>query len=111
MYRKDGARELRSNQTEAEKILWEALRNRKLIYMKFRRQFPIERYFVDFFCFEKNLIIELDGEIHSFGDNAEYDLIRQTDLENMGYKVLRFKNYEVLNNLDHVLATIKKRIR
>lgn len=75
------ARLLRKQSTKAEKILWNELRNRKFNNLKIRRQHPIEKYVVDFFCYEKKLIIEVDGEIHDNYNQIEYDTIRQTGLK------------------------------
>lgn len=102
------ARDLRSRQTDAENILWTALRNRKLNGMKFRRQHPIAglAYVVDFLCYECKLAIELDGGIHTA--QVEADTIRQQNIEEHGYKVIRFTNQQIINNLVDVLTTILK---
>ncbi len=97
------SRQLRKNATEAEKIVWRCLRNRQLQY-KFIRQFNVDdKYIVDFVCLEKRLIIELDGGQHS--DCAE-DRLRDAYLQDKGYKVLRFWNNDVLNNLEGCLQVI-----
>lgn len=106
-YQKEKARALRKSETAAEKKLWNALRNKKAGNFKFRRQHPIGYYIVDFYCDEMNLIIEIDGSIHDEEDIREYDKIRQEQLENIGYKFLRFRNNDVMNSLDGVLAEIK----
>src|ERR1051326_527271 len=82
------ARRLRRNQTDAERILWLRLRDRRLNGLKFRRQVPIDRYVVDFFCADARLIIELDGGQHATADETN----RTRVLEAMGYLVLRFWN-------------------
>ncbi len=105
-YQKEKARALRKRETAAEKKLWNALRNKKTGDFKFRRQHPIGYYIVDFYCNEKYLIIEIDGSIHDEEDNKEYDRIRQEQLENIGYKFLRFSNNDVINSLDKVLGEI-----
>lgn len=97
------ARNLRSNQTDAEKHLWSFLRNRRLQGHKFYRQYPIFPYFVDFLCRDKKLVIEIDGGQHS--DNQK-DLNRTKYLEEKGYNVVRFWNNEVLNNTEGVLIQI-----
>ena len=108
------ARELRKNQTPAEKLLWANLRNRRLAGHKFLRQHPIaylgynnyHRYFiVDFYCAEKKLVIELDGKIHDF--QKEYDENREAILTDLGLKVIRFKNEE-LEDIRNVLDKIKE---
>jgi very-short-patch-repair endonuclease len=98
------ARKLRHNMTPAEFKLWGTLRNRQLLDLKFRRQQPIGRYIVDFVCFEKKLVIELDGSQHL--DNEYIDNQRTEELNKNGFEVLRFTNNEVLNELDAVFEEI-----
>jgi len=105
-YQVEKARTLRKKGTKAEKILWEALRNRKVKNLKFRRQHPLSNYIADFCCEEKRLIIEIDGSIHDIEENKEYDGIRQDELENAGYTIIRFKNDDVLKNLPYVIRKI-----
>jgi len=105
-YQKEKARALRKRETPAEKKLWSALRNKKAGNFKFRRQHPIGYYIVDFYCNKKYLIIEMDGSIHEEEDNKEYDRIRQEQLENIGYRFLRFSNSDVMNSLDKVVGEI-----
>jgi very-short-patch-repair endonuclease len=97
-------RELRRNQTEAEKRIWKHLRNRQLEEFKFYRQVQIGNYVVDFVCRDLDLIIEIDGGQHC---ENNYDLKRTKDLESFGYKVIRFWNNEVLENTEGVLEVIK----
>jgi very-short-patch-repair endonuclease len=93
---------LRKNQTDAERVLWLRLRDRRLNGLKFRRRVPIDRYVVDFFCADAHLVIEVDG-----GQNANADETNRTKvLAAMGYLVLRFWNNEVHENIDGVLETI-----
>ena len=98
------ARKLRKHQTDAELLLWQHLRNRQLQGYKFRRQFPIGQYIVDFVCLSQKLIIELDGSQHM--NNAVYDIRRTQFLESYGYKVVRFWNNDVLANADSVLDAL-----
>ena len=98
------SRELRQNQTSVEKIMWEILRNRKLNNLKFRRQYAFGRYIADFYCFEKNLVIELDWEIHK--DRIEYDKIRDEIISKNRVKILRFENSEIDNNIEKVIKEI-----
>jgi very-short-patch-repair endonuclease len=100
------ARTLRQCETPAEQILWEALRNRRLDGLKFRRQHPIAgtAYVADFLCYEHRLIIELDGDIHNF--QQEQDSIRQANIEANDYIVLRFRNEQVTGALEQVLIEI-----
>jgi very-short-patch-repair endonuclease len=100
----DFARRLRRNQTDAERVLWLRLRDRRLAGWKFKRQVPIDRYIVDFFCADGKLIIEIDGGQHE--QRRERDGNRTAALEAMGYLVLRFWNNEVLQNTSGVLETI-----
>ncbi len=98
------AREMRHDPTLAEDRLWEEIRNRKLCDAKFRPQQPIECYIVDFFCKEASLIVEVDGDIHE--TQREDDAIRQTRLEALGLRVLRFSNEQVLAEIKGVLEVI-----
>jgi very-short-patch-repair endonuclease len=98
------ARQLRRNQTEAEKALWMALRHRQLNQLKFRRQVPIGRYIVDFICFENRLVIELDGGQHA--DAEKYDEERTKWLKSQGFVVVRFWNNDVMSNMEGVLMRI-----
>jgi very-short-patch-repair endonuclease len=102
------ARQLRCNQSEAEGKLWINLWKRNLNGVKFRRQQPIGKYIVDFISFEKKLIIEIDGGQHNEAPVIQQDLQRTTWLESEGYRVLRFWNNDVLENLDGVLEKIKE---
>ena len=102
------AREMRKSMTEAEKILWSSLRGKKLNGYKFRRQHPISQYIADFYCHEKRLIIEVDGGIHMKTDIKENDENRTVELYMFGITVIRFRNDEVLNDLESVLNEIKK---
>ena len=97
--------ELRINQTEAERRLWIKIR-REQMGVKFRRQFNIDYYIVDFYCHELKLIIELDGYIHGEEENKKKDQIRQNYLEQKGYKVLRYRNEQIRYEMDNVLDSI-----
>jgi len=98
------ARQLRVNQTDAEIVLWNRIRNRQIEEHKFVRQEPICDYICDFVCREKRIIIEVDGGQHS---ESAADAIRDRRLATEGFKVLRFWNNEVLGNLEGVLITIQ----
>lgn len=97
------AKALRTNQTDAELKIWQALRAGRLMQFKFKRQVPIENFIVDFVCFERRLILEIDGGQHM---TCEKDMVRDGTLNIMGFKVLRFWNNDVLQNFDGVLAVI-----
>ncbi len=99
------ARELRRDMTPAEKVLWERLRDRRLDGLKFRRQHPLGPFVTDFYCAECRLVVELDGDIHDL--QPERDAARTEQFEQYGYRVIRFRNEQVLNDLDTVLAAIK----
>lgn len=96
------ARDLRRNATQAERLLWQHLRNRQLRGFKFRQQATVGPFVADFLCAEKRLIVELDGGQH--GD--EIDARRTAVLNNLGYHVIRFWNHEVNANLDGVMQAI-----
>ena len=100
------ARVLRKNQTEPEAILWKRLRNRQLLGYKFRRQHVINDYIVDFFCREKQLVIEIDGPYHDDPIQNGLDKNREQTLIENGYYLLRFRNEEVLDNPAEVIENI-----
>jgi very-short-patch-repair endonuclease len=100
------AKELRKNMTDAERKLWAQLRNRRLQGFKFRRQQPLGKYIVDFVCFEKKLVIELDGGQHQ--EQQDYDAQRTEWLQTQGFRVLRFWNHQVLTETGAVLQAIWK---
>jgi len=100
------AEELRKHMTKAELILWEELRNKKLLGLKFRRQHPISRFIADFYCHKHKLVIELDGEIHLKNYVAINDKKREDEIKSLGITVLRFKNNEIINHLESVLQQI-----
>lgn len=100
-------RELRKEQTSEEKILWQAVRNRKLGF-KFRRQYSVGGYILDFYCPEIKLAIELDGSQHFEKENLLYDQDRTNFLQILGCTILRFKNKEINENLKEVLSKIMK---
>ena len=104
------ARLLRQKMTRAEEILWQELRNKKLRGVKFRRQMPLVfgnyHFIVDFYCASRKLVIEIDGEAHNERGAKEYDVAREDILKTAGYKVIRFKNENVLFAIDKVLDKI-----
>ena len=111
----DLCRELRKKQTPAEQLLWEQLRNRKLLDKKFLRQHPIcvysafgkSLYYIpDFYCHEAKLVIEADGPVHLF--KKQYDKNRDEVLTGLGLTILRFTNENIINDLDGVLNVIGK---
>jgi very-short-patch-repair endonuclease len=103
------AREMRHPQTPAEATLWRVLRNRNLEY-KFRRQHPIDRFIIDFYCAKAKLCIEIDGASHLEPEQAEYDLVRSEFLEELGYQVIRFTNDDVRYNINVVVDEITRTV-
>ena len=106
----DKAKKLRKNQTPQEIIVWSKLRNRGFKNLKFRRQYPIGKYVVDFICLDKKIIIELDGWQHKKERQERYDEKRNEFLEKLGFRMLRFWNNEVNSNLDGVFLKIEEAI-
>ncbi len=104
------ARELRRTQTSYEALLWQLLRNRRFLNLKFRRQRPFGRYYLDFFCEELNLVIELDGVQHLDERNVAHDTERTKFLESRGLTVLRIGNEE-LDDLNQATIRIDRAIR
>ena len=101
---KERARQLRRDQTDAEKKLWARLRSRQLNGCKFRRQFVNGSFITDFCCFEQRLVVELDGGQHA--DQSDADRRRSDFLLSRGYRVLRFWDNEAMENIDSVLEQI-----
>ena len=104
----DFARSLRRDETFAEKRLWEQLRGRKLGGLKFVRQAAIGPYVVDFLCREHRFIIEVDGATHSTERELEKDAERTSHLAELGHRIVRFQNEEILHGLDGVLVRIRE---
>ena len=103
---RDRARELRQRQTPAELALWVILRERRLEGLKFRRQYPIGIFIVDFCCRERKLIVELDGDVHDTNTQQAWDENRDAYLQQRGFKVLRFRNEMVFDEPDRVLQQL-----
>lgn len=104
------ARELRKNLTPQERKLWNILRNNQFHNLEFRRQHPIGNYIVDFICRSKKLIIEIDGGQHNKDFNIQYDKQRTIFFEKLGFKVIRFWNNDIDNNIDGVIWELEKYI-
>lgn len=100
------ARHLRRNQTAAEAKLWRVLRNRALNGWKFRRQYPIDRFIVDFACVEARLVVEVDGATHSTERERLYDAARARVIEACGFALLRILNADIHQDLDGARETI-----
>ena len=98
------AKKLRREMTPAEKILWKQLKANRLQGLHFRRQQVVHGYYPDFYCHQHELIVELDGGIHEF--QKEYDAEREAYLISLGFRIIRFKNEDVIKNLKGVLQKI-----
>ena len=99
-------KELRNNMTKAEVILWSKLKDKHLNGIKFRRQYSVGPYIVDFYCAKRRLAIEIDGDSHFQEGAKEYDEERQKYIEDCGISFLRFTNNDIYENLKEVLNTI-----
>lgn len=99
------ARDMRHEPSKAENVLWQVLRNRQMCGLKFRRQHVLASFILDFYCVETKLVIEVDGDSHA--EQVEYDQQRTAWLESQGCRVIRFTNFDVLENLSGVIETIQ----
>ncbi len=102
------AKELRRPMTPHEAKLWQRLRGKQLYAIKFRRQHPIYRFILDFFCYEHRLAIEIDGDSHAEPDQQLYDQARTEWLEQHGLRVIRFTNRDIDANIEGVLQEIAR---
>ncbi|WP_353171994.1 endonuclease domain-containing protein [Acinetobacter rudis] len=103
------AKSMRHTATDAEHLMWQILRAKRFMNLKFRRQHVIQPYIVDFYCHEIGLVIELDGSQHNTEDGKEYDAERTKFLEALGLTVVRYWNHDVLGLTDVVLADLWQR--
>jgi very-short-patch-repair endonuclease len=111
MLKREHARELRTEMTDAERMLWALLRRKHVAGLRFRRQQPIGPYIVDFYCPAAKLIVELDGGQHGETRRREYDELRTRWLQGNGYRVLRFSNGDFLRDRDAVLDGVWRAVR
>mgnify|MGYP002664130584 FL=1 len=102
----DFAKTMRHNSTDAEHLMWQLLRAKRFMNLKFGRQHVIKPYIVDFYCHEIGLVIELDGSQHGMDDAIEYDAERTKFLEALGLTVVRYWNYDVLSRTEVVLEDL-----
>ena len=102
------AQTMRQNPTSAEKALWQRLRRKQLMGFRFRRQQPIDRFIVDFYCREAGLVVEVDGPVHDAPEHKEYDAQRSRFLQERGLVILRFQNDQVLYDRESVLQDIAR---
>ena len=100
------AKTMRTNATDAEQLMWQLLRAKRFMNLKFRRQHVIAPYIVDFYCHELGLVIELDGNQHGTDDAIEYDTERTKFLEALDLSVVRYWNHDVLGRTDVVLEDL-----
>ena len=100
------AKTMRSNATDVEHLMWQILRAKRFMNLKFRRQHVVKPYIVDFYCHEIGLVIELDGSQHGTDDAVEYDGERTKFLEALGLTVVRYWNHDVLVRMDVVLEDL-----
>ena len=99
-------RELRGNMTPAEKLFWAVVRREQLLGVKFRRQYSIGAYVVDFYAAIPRLAVEIDGEYHLDQEAQAYDFVRQVEIENCGISFIRFTNQEIFTDIDGVVARL-----
>ncbi|MFZ3207277.1 MAG: endonuclease domain-containing protein [Geobacteraceae bacterium] len=107
---KERRKELRRNQTDAERAFWAKVRNKQFFGMKFFRQYSFGPYILDFYCPEKKLAVELDGGQHNLPESREYDAARTNYLNANGVEVARFWNNEVSGNMNAVLACLELKV-
>ncbi|MBV6623096.1 MAG: DUF559 domain-containing protein [Rivularia sp. (in: Bacteria)] len=108
---KEKRRKLRQNIVKTEKIIWHKIRNRQIEDCKFRRQYSVYKFVIDFYSPILKLAIEIDGESHFQEGAAEYDRERQNYIESLGITFVRFTNNDVYENLDGVLESIALKVR
>ena len=104
----ENAKKLRKKQTPAEALLWKILRSHKLDGLKFRRQHPLSRFIVDFYCHSLLLVVEVDGDIHLLKEVRQYDMKREERLKSLGLTVIRFTNEQVFTEPEVILEAILK---
>ncbi|MEQ8583995.1 MAG: endonuclease domain-containing protein [Marinoscillum sp.] len=107
---KELARQLRNNSTKSEIRLWQYLKGKQMMGYDFHRQKPLLEYIADFYCYELELVIELDGYTHNFEEVLARDETKQKALENLGLTIIRFADPEVLHDINNVLRTIENYI-
>ncbi|MBL0109329.1 MAG: endonuclease domain-containing protein [Ignavibacteria bacterium] len=101
---------LRNNMTQAEILLWSRLKGKKVRGLKFRRQFSVGKYVIDFYCPAVKLAIEADGNTHTSEEEIEYDKTRQYEIANFGITFLRFRNEDIIKYTNEVLRNIERKI-
>jgi very-short-patch-repair endonuclease len=104
-------RSLRNQATITEVRLWECIHKKQILGIRFRRQYSIGKYIVDFYSPQLKLAIEIDGKSHDTQSKQEYDAIREKEIKQLGINILRFRNHEVLDELDNVVRKIEDTIK
>ena len=104
-------RKLRQNPTEAEKLIWKFLRNRQLLKYKFKRQYSIDHFVIDFYCPELKLAVEADGATHNESGRKEYDIRRERYLKKFGLTFIRIKDEELFGNPNKAFAKIEDALK
>ena len=105
---KERRRSLRNNMPKSETVIWSKLKGRQLLGYKFRRQYSVDRYVIDFYCPELKLAVEIDGDSHFQNDVENNEKYRQAFIESFGVQFLRFTNEDVFKNLDGVIETVRR---
>ncbi len=108
---KANRRRLRKEQTYTEALVWRYLRDRQLLKCKFRRQYSVDKYVIDFYASEIKLAVEIDGDVHEQPEQKERDAERQTYLESFGIRFIRIKNDEFLDNPNKAFGRIEEAIK
>lgn len=102
------AKAMRENMTRAEKAVWDLLKEKKVLGLRFKAQHPIDIFIADFYCHPLKLVVEIDGGVHISEDQIEYDIGREAELDRFGIKVIRFTNEEVETDITHVQNEIER---
>lgn len=102
------ANELRKNMTKAESKLWEYLKGKRILNLRFRAQHPLDNFIADFYCHPLKLVIEIDGNTPKSKEQGEYDITEEADLIQWKIKIVRFKNEDIENNIEQVIEEVKK---
>lgn len=105
------AKEMRNNLTDAERFLWNYISKSQIKGIRFKRQHPVLYFIVDFYCHKAKLIIEVDGGYHLEPEQYQYDVNRDVELAQLGLKVLRFSNEQVLFETEQVLYIIDEEVK
>jgi len=103
------AKLLRKNMTKTEELLWDKLKGKQILGLRFRRQHPIDIFIADFYCHEARLVIEIDGDIHNY--SIEFDDGREAEIEEYNIKVIRFSNDQVINDIESVVNNIRTAVQ